>query len=218
MIPYIERYYKVPAIEINETAEKAISVLAEYKVEDLHIVEKSKYIGTLSSEMIDESHLKDSLNMMRENLNKISIHPLDSMYDIWLKFITNHTTQIAVTNDDIFLGGICFNDFIREYEKDYKMIDDGSWIFCSVSKVNFSMSLISSIIEENHSIIQHFFILHTENEEDLIVTLRINSNEIASIENALGRHNIEVIKIHTKKDDQEPLRERYEELMHYLNV
>ncbi len=218
MIPYIERYYKVPSLESKDTIEKSITVFTQYKVEHVHIVDKSRYIRTISSEFIDESHLDDKISLQMANLNKVSIHPLDSMYDIWLKFILNHTTQIAVTNDEIFLGGICFNDFINEYEKDYKLDDDGSWFFCSVNKINFSMSLISSIIEENHAMIHHFFILKTENEDEIIIALRINSNEIGNIENDLIRHHIEVLKIHMKKENQEPLRERYEELMHYLNV
>ncbi|MCC6816806.1 MAG: hypothetical protein IT267_10375 [Saprospiraceae bacterium] len=218
MIQFINRYFKIPSLKPESTKAEAIRFFEKYNLDHLHIVQSDIYLGTLNKNQIESLEEGEKLSLLKDHSVQSSIHPLDNSNSIWEKFIRLKLSHIAVTNEEIFLGSICFDDFVSEQEKENNIKSDGSWIAISMKKQNYSLSQLSSITEENHCSIQFLFLIEREELEDLIVTMRLNCINPESVSTSLLRFPLDIIMIHSKKQHLEPLKERYDELMHYLNV
>ncbi|NOT35836.1 MAG: hypothetical protein HOP11_00490 [Saprospiraceae bacterium] len=218
MINFIQLLLKPISVKLQESIRNAVQICDDNSLEHIHIVENNQYIGTLSKDQIEELDPELKISEEKKSATHCSIDAEEKLILIWSKFIQNKISSIAIQRDNVYLGSLSFNDFIRVYESEFNIEGQGSWIICVNNKINYSLSQLSAIADEHHSSIQHLFQIESENNEEIMVSFRLNTQETENIINSLNRHNLEVILVHNSNEHQEPLRERYDELMHYLNV
>jgi len=77
---------------------------------------------------------------------------------------------------------------------------------------------LSQIVEEHNGIILSSFITELSDENEILVTLRINIVDPQSILNHFYRHEIEIKSVFSDGVYVDLFKDRYDEFMHFLNV
>ena len=85
-------------------------------------------------------------------------------------------------------------------------------------KMDYSLEKIAQIVEEHKAVILSSFVSEKAERNEIYLSLQINLNDPTSILNDFVRYDIEIVKVFSKQSVQNVHEERYNELMHYLNV
>jgi len=85
-------------------------------------------------------------------------------------------------------------------------------------KMDYSFEKIAQIVEEHKAVILSSFVSEKSEKNEIYLSLQINLNDPTSILNDFVRYDIEIVKVFSKQSFQNVHEERYNELMHYLNV
>lgn len=208
----------VPCIQISQTVEEALSLYKEYDIDHLVVCKKEDFIGILSLEQLEHEKRNSSLDRIKD-LIEVSINENDSFSTLWLAISLNNLSVVPIVNSqNILIRSIKTQDVISELERQFDQAKEGSIVVFSVKKINYSIKILATIAEEMHINIEHLFQLNKVDNEEMIISLRIDSINTEQFKNALNRHNMDVVMIYSKGNKFESLKERYDELMHYLNV
>ncbi|MBK7958723.1 MAG: hypothetical protein IPK03_11840 [Bacteroidetes bacterium] len=76
---------------------------------------------------------------------------------------------------------------------------------------------ISKIVESEGARIMHSDV-QTIDAENLLITLKINSNNLSGIIAAFERYQYTVIQSYRDKEEEDSLKDRYDLLMKYLSI
>jgi acetoin utilization protein AcuB len=83
---------------------------------------------------------------------------------------------------------------------------------------DYALSTIARIFEEEHVRILSAFVTSVPNVEKVELTLKLDRHDLARAIASLERHEFEIKESFGETDRSELLRDRYDALMHYLNV
>lgn len=214
----LKHYYKPIFIQTSSSIGSALEIIEKHGVQHIHALENKAYKGTLSKETLEGYEPETNVKSILHESVDLACKDGENTYQLWKKFIVDKLSSIPLVEEKEFIGALSIHDFILFYENEYNLTNHGSWIACSMNKINYSLSLVSSITEEHHASVQNLLLIEDEQDEELIIVFRINTHDTDPIINSMSRHNLEVLLVHNNRENQEPLRDRYEELMHYLNV
>ncbi|MEP7195017.1 MAG: CBS domain-containing protein [Saprospiraceae bacterium] len=209
---------ELPELSSSQTLEQVLPLFKLHDVLHLPIVDETNFVGLLSLDKIE--HLDHTLRIeqIADTFNE-TINENDPFYKIWLFIAINNLSVVPIINlENKYIGSIKTDDIVKEFERQFDLKEDGSIIVFAIKKINYSFSVLASMAEELHILIESMFILNQELQEEIIISLRINTNSVEQFKNALVRHNMDILMIYSKSNKFEHLKERYDELMYYLNV
>lgn len=205
-------------LSINDSIDTALEKMMEYKVLQLYVLLDHKIIGMVSWQRLSMHNGKESIKEYIEtDFQHISSD--DYIFEIWSKMLQFKLNNIPVISDeDQFLGCISENELVKFYLVSIIVIEQGCIILLSMRKMDYSLEKIAQIVEEHKAVILSSFVSEKEDMNEIYVSLKINLNDPTSILNDFIRYNIDVVNVFSKQSVQSVHKERYNELMHYLNV
>jgi CBS domain-containing protein len=213
--------HMIPPLKGTDDAHKAIVWMEEFRCNYLPVVDSSRLLGFISEEIILETndiekHVGDF------NLVGLScyVHLDTHFYDI-LKVATDNKLQmVAVINDDQqYSGVITVQDTLTSFAQTAAVQMPGAILVLSMKYVDYSLSEISRLIEENHAKILSSIIKEDPLDPGKIrLTLKINQIDMSRIVATLERFNYKVIGRYQETKPQENERERIDMLLRYLDI
>lgn len=213
--------HMIPPLKSSDDAHKAIVWMEEFRCHQLPVVEDGKLLGFISEEIILESNDIDKrvgdLNLMGKNC---SVHLDAHFYDI-LRVAAEHKLQlVAVLNhDQTYFGVITVQDTLSSFAETAAVQMPGGIIVLAMRYVDYSLSEISRLIEENHGKILSSIIKDDPLESDKIrLTLKINQLDLSRIIATLERFNYKVIGRYQEPKAVEEDRDRIDMLLRYLDI
>ena len=209
----------IDPLKTSDTGHYALSVMADFHIRHLPIVNDSQLLGLVSEEDILDHDPDEPLGSFKLSLNKPLVsegdHPFDVM-SIMAEF--GLTTIPVIDHEGSYLGMITLEDLLHYYAKSYSFTEPGSIIVLSILKRDYSLAEISQIIESENSAILSTFISEDVNSSNVFVTIKVNKQDISGIISSFERYEYDVQATFTESDFEDTLRERYDLLMSYLNV
>ncbi|MEO6189699.1 MAG: CBS domain-containing protein [Saprospiraceae bacterium] len=209
------------SVKIGDKLSNVKNAFLNYGVEHLAVTNKDKYLGILSIDRIDTYDESKNLSIADIELN-VYAGVDDPIFKVWILIARHRLSSIPIINNqNEYLGSIRTLDLIKSYEEEYNFVKQGSTFVFAVTRINYSMSRMINIIEEHHIGIDHYFILQEENQENQEIlegVIRLNALFTEQLNNDFHRHNIEIKMVYSVDNFYEPFKDRYDELMHYLNV
>ncbi|MBK8735308.1 MAG: CBS domain-containing protein [Saprospiraceae bacterium] len=208
----------IKAVNINADIKDILEEMERHHIYHLPLVEKNKVIGIISEEKIKD------LNLHREDLPKYieEVRPVNEkeyFFQIWSQMISNQLSCIPVIDDnENYIGSITQEELVNYYTSSFNYTEPGSIIILSTKKQKYSLAKIAQIVEEEHCVILSSFLTEKFNEEDVLITIKVNCMDIESILNSFYRFEIDVEVVFTDKEYSDIMKERYHGLMNYLNV
>ena len=209
----------VMPLKTSDSGEEALTLMNINHVKHLPIVNDSHLIGLISEGDILSHDLNEPIGSYQLSLVKVYAYEKEHLFEVMSKMASNNLTVIPVVDDEEhYLGLITQEDLIQFYASSFSFTEPGSIIIIETNKHQYSLAEISRIIEhENASILSTF--LTTDNEStNVLVTIKVNRQDIGRIISALERYEYVVKGSFTEEEYFDELKERYDSLMTYLNV
>lgn len=209
----------LPALNAQDDPINALNLMDEYRVGHLPVVENGKYMGMISENALLGIESMDSDdNTLQLQLLKVSVRPEMHILDI-LKVVTqNHINAVPVVDEhDNYLGMIMLEDLAEKLSEMQGAHQRGGIIVLEMWEKDYSMQQIARIIEENNAKILSTTV--TAGEDGKIeLNLKINQPDLGPIMQSFERFGYSIKASYQESEYTEDLKNRYDELMRFLNI
>lgn len=209
----------VAPLKTSDTGEQALTIMNVYHVKHLPIVNNEVLLGTISEQDILNHDLSEPLGSYGLSLIKGFVNKDDHLFEVMGKMANTKLTTIPVVDDNgVYQGIITQEDLIQYYAESFSFREPGSILVLDMRKRDYSLAEISRIVEAEDVAILSTFLTSNNDNDDVIVTLKINTQDAQRAIAALKRHEYNIKASFAEVNYLEDLKDRYDALMSYLNV
>jgi len=213
--------HMIPPLKGTDDAHKAIVWMEEFRCNYLPVVESGHLQGFISEEIILETN---DIEKQVGDFNLIGqtsyVHLDTHFYDILKVATENKLQMVAVLNSDQqYCGVITVQDTLTSFAQTAAVQMPGAILVLCMNFVDYSLSEISRLIEENHAKILSSIIKEDPLDPGKIrVTLKINQSDMSRVVATLERFGYKVIGRYQELKPVENERERIDMLLRYLDI
>ncbi len=211
----------VTGISLDDKGEKALSMMNIFQVSHLPVIDGDNLINFINEDDVLLNGFDKKIRDFELSDKKVFVHENCHFFNIIDRLAKNDLSLIPVLDiDEKYLGCITQQDILQYFGDIFTFEFPGSIIEIEMPIKDYSLSAISHLVElENISIIGVLINDNNKTDEVMDVILKLNKKNINGVIASLERHGYK-IKSSFSIDDYsvDVLKERYEALMHYLNV
>lgn len=213
--------HMIPPLKGTDDAHKAIVWLEEFRCQYMPVVDDSKLLGFISEDIILETNDIDKevsqFNLVGKNCY---VHLDTHFYDILKIAADNKLHVVAVLNDEQnYAGVITIQDTLTSFAQTAAVQLPGGILVLSMNYVDYSLSEISRLIEENHAKILSSIIKEDPLDAGKIrLTVKLNEQDMSRIVATLERFGYKVIGRYQETKPIENEKERIDMLLRYLDI
>lgn len=190
-----------------------------FHVKHLPIVNNEQLLGVISEEEILNHDLNEAIGSYALTMRKPYANAEDHMFEVMSIMAENHLTVIPVVDENQdYIGLITQDDLIQFYAKSFSFTENGSILVLKTRKRDYSLAEISRIIEMENATILSSFLTKSPNSDEILVTLKLNIQDLQHIIATLKRYEYTIKATFAETEYMDTLKERYDSLMHFLNV
>jgi len=207
-------------LKTSDTVDTAISMMAEFKVSHLPVVNNNAYLALVTEDdlMLDVD-LETPIGNIRLSLSRLMISSNQHVYDVIRMMSENRLSLLPVVDsEENYIGVISLESLAVNMNKMAAVSQPGSVIVLEMSQNDYSMSEIAQIIESNDARILSMYITSKIDSTNMEVILKVNKQDLNSIIQTFNRYNYSIKASYGQEEDPEDLRDRFDSLMNYLNV
>ena len=213
--------HMIPPLKLSDSAEKAISWMEEMRCKQLPVVEKNKFIGLISEEIILEHNNIDNTLSAFELTGLNCVVNIDQhFYDV-IKIASDHNVQLVSVQDENheYCGVITVQDTISSFAQTASVQAKGAILVLSMDERDYSLSEISRLIEEEGAKILGSTIRDDGTDpQKLKLTIKINQTDLSRIVATLERFDYKIIARFQEPKVIDADKERLDILLRYLNI
>ncbi len=211
----------VVPVKTSETGEYALHQMQIFKVSHLPIVNNKQFLGLISeNDIYDLNEASEPLGNHKLSLTSPYVTEYQHVYEV-IELVSRMKISLipVLDKNNNYLGSIILQDLLQAFAKITAIDKQGSIIVLDLNINDFALSEIAQIVESNDAKIVSLYVSSITNSMKLEVTLKINKTDIISILQTFNRYNYIIKASYMVAKDMEDLyKDRYEQLMKYLNV
>ena len=208
-------------VQASDKGSVAMMVMNDHYVRDLPVLKDMVYLGMISESTLLDYPLDHPIeNIVQKDKAPFVLHD-DHLFNIISKMTEMQLSVIPVLKDEesrIYLGAIKQEDVLTFYANHFSFHDPGSILVIEMPARDYSLSSISRIIESENAHILCSFVNRDHIENKIVLTLKIDKLQINHIVATLERHKYNIKAKYQENRFFDNLQERYDALMHYLNI
>lgn len=210
----------VVPLKTSDTVETAISMMEEYKVSHLPVVNNLAYLGLVSEiDLESGAGPQTPIGNIKLSLSMPMASSYQHIYDVVRMMSELKLTLLPVVDaDENFVGVISLESLTGNLAKMAAIQNPGAIIVLEMSQNDYSLSEISQIIESNDAKVLSLYITTKVDSTTMEVTLKVNKQDISGIVNTFNRYDYTIKASYSEQEDPDDLKDRYDSLMNYLNV
>jgi CBS domain-containing protein len=207
-------------LKTSDTVDTAISLMAEFKVSHIPVVNNNSYIALVSEDdLLSDVDLDSPIGNIKLSLPRLMINDYQHIYDV-IRMMSEHSLSLlpVVDADENYIGAISLESLSANMSKMAAINQPGSIIVLEMSQNDYSLSEIAQIIESNDAKILSMYITASIDSTLMDVILKINKQDLGAITQTFDRYKYSVKASYGEEEDPEDLKDRFDSLMNYLNV
>lgn len=210
----------IPPLKLSDTCGRALVWMDELRVNALPVIDGTNYLGLLHKTDILKSELKDvKIKDSEIKLSKVFVFDNQHVYELTKVATLNKLDIVPVIKDDNhYIGLVTVNDLVAYFAESKSVYMPGGIIILEMEFKDYSMSHISQIVESDGGHILSASVAATKNQQVIEVTLKIDKVDLSRILAAFYRYNYQVVGSFSQSEFNDDLKNRYDSLMHYLNI
>jgi len=211
----------IPIITPLEQGKAVLNWMEIYKISHLPIIENNKLIAIIAENDIYNTNKPEKpVGDYVFNENLIYIYEYQHVYDAINIISDNKLTLLPVLDENnIYLGSIILQDILPAIKHITSSDNSGGIIVLEMHPKNYSLTEIANIIEAEDGKIISLYVNNNIKANKLYVNIKINKEDLTSIIKSLERYNYKVkVNYCNNKDNNSMYEDRYNELIHYLNI
>ncbi len=213
--------HDIPSLTLDKTGRDVFHLLSDYHVKHLPVVDdEGVLMGILSEEEIFNHKLYDPLSTYDFGvLRRFAVRENDHLFEVMRVMGLHRLTIIPVIDaEGHYLGLISQNDLLRYFAQSASFTESGAVLLLEMPIRDYSLATIARYFEEEDVKILSAFVGSSPDPDFLELTLKLNRHELSRAINSLERHGYEVKQSFGEIQYSDSLQDRYDSLMHYLNV
>ena len=206
-------------LKTSDTGKEALTFMSDYYVSQMPIVNNKQLLGLIAEEDILEHDVEEAVGSYELSLSQVFVHESDHIFDVLNRVAEYRLTVVPVIdNEENYIGLITARDLLYFFANSFSFDEPGSIIVLEVPRSDYLLSTIARIVEsEDAAVLCSFITSHTDTSS-VYVNLKINRSQIQHIVASFERHKYKVYASYTEDDYNDILKQRYDELIHYLTM
>lgn len=211
---------EIPPLRHTDSGVMALQWMEEFKVTHLPVLKNENFVGLVSEDDIyDKGNPELSLHELFVHLPRPYVQGNVHLYEVLAKVSIEHISVLPVIDDEEnYLGCISVTDLMQKIANTGSIKEAGGILVIEMNSVDYSMAQIAQIIEGDGGKILSSFITSKPSSKKIELTLKINKLELGSVIRSFERYDYTVKASFQKSSYQDDLKNRYDELMKYLNI
>jgi len=210
----------VPPILANESCERALIWMDEFKVAHLPVVEGTQYIGLVSDDLILDSNDTD---IPVGELNLISHRPFvfahQHVYEVMKVMADLNITVVPILDEKENYLGLTTTQYIMSALTNMAAMEQsGAVIVVEMNENDYSMAQLGQLIEGNDTKILSSYVTSNPDSTQIEVTLKLNRKDIGGVLQTLFRYEFNVKETYAGNKYEEDMQDRYDSLINFLNI
>jgi len=211
----------IPPLKLTDKAAYAMLWFDEFRTKELPIVDNGKFLGLINEEQILDSN--DDSKMIGDfdlDFANCFVQEEQFFHDVIKIAVENQVELVAVLNaEQDFVGVITIQDTITAFAQTSPFQAPGSVLVLSMSGIDYSLSELSRLIEENNArILSSSVKQDPSNSSKIKVTIKINREDVSTIVATLERFDYKIISRFQESEVTDTDKGRIDELLKYLDI
>lgn len=206
-------------LRTSDTGEEALSMMNDFYVRHLPIVNNRQLLGLISEDDILNFDANEAVGSYSLSLIRPYANAKDHIYELLRLLAEYHLTLIPVVDDEEnYIGVVTLEALLLHFAQTASFSEPGSILVLEISKRDYSLAEIARIVESENAAVLSAFVSAVPESARIEVTIKINRQNVHSIIATFTRFDYDVKASFNEADYVSSLRERYDALMSYLNV
>ena len=181
----------LPVLSPKDTVSIAISLMEEFKLSHLPLVENGIYLGLFSEKFLLEQNEQDLLSKHSESLVRPFVYIDQHLFDALKLLDTFKLTIIPVLGkDDNYAGSFTVNALTEAITNLTAVQQPGGIIVLEMNPADYTLAQIAQIVESNDARILACYLAPQKDSNKIEVTLKVNREDLSSILPAFTRYKI----------------------------
>lgn len=210
----------IPPLTHNDTGERALHWMDEFKVSHLPVLKDGNFVGVISeSEVLDKMDLDKPLDELFQHLPRPYVNAGDHIYQVLSKIAEFKLSLIPILDgDENYLGCTTVHHLMTLIANTGSIKENGGILVLEMSRSDYSMSEIAQIVESNDARILSSYIMTSPDSTNIELTLKLNKIELDRIIRTFERYDYIIKASFQKSNENDDMQFRYDSLMNYLNL
>lgn len=210
----------IPPLKINDTVQKALDRMNDFKLKHMPVVNEATLLGLVSEDDLLNVDEHDA-GLTASGVNFLPAFTLSNAhtYDVIRLMSQLKLTSVPVLDQQKnYLGLISINEIVDAVAEQYAVNEPGGIIVLEISNRDNSLAHIAQIVEADNAQILSSYVNSFEDSTRLEVTIKVNKTEITSLVASFERYDYLVKEVYNNTQIDDGSQERYDSFMNYLNV
>ena len=207
-------------LKTSDTGTFALSIMEEYRVSHLPVVNDLEYLGLISDkDIFSLNNFEEPVGNHSLSLSRPYVTENQHVYEVVKTFSELKLTLLPVLDENNqYLGVINLTNVIRLFSEIFAIDNPGGIIILEINEKDYLLTEIAQIVESNDAKILNLFITSLPEVGKIEVTLKINKIDIAPVLQTFSRYDYNIKASFSEDTYNEGLQERFDSFMKYLNV
>lgn len=211
---------EIPPLRPTDDIGRALDWMEEFKVTHLPVVEHTRLVGLVTErDLVDRNDPLATVGSIMERVEVPFVRSGQHIFELMKFFSERGLTVVPVLDElGVYQGSINEHEALRKLAEVTNIHEPGSVVVLEMNQIDYSLQQIARIVEGNDAKIMSLHSHSLPDSSRIEVTLKINSEDVSSILRTFERYDYFVKSTYQGSMLQNDLRERYEELMRYINL
>ena len=209
----------IPQLELQDSIEKALQLMGDFKATHLPVVAEDKLLGLASeAELLHHDNKNAPIGVYENEIIHAAVnanHHFLKAVAICNLYQTNIIPVVAENNE--YSGSIKAQTLLSVLGNFCGADEYGAVVVLEMDQTKFSLVEINSIVENDDATILHLNVTPLPPQQ-LTVTLQINKKEISTIIATFERYEYSVVYYAGTELFENDLSTNFQNLMNYLDI
>ena len=209
----------LPVLSRTDSAPAVLHMMDEWRVTELALVEDGMFLGLISeSAFLDLELFEGEIGSQAIDIKDVRVLPQAHVLDVLKNASANQTSVVPVVLDNgMYVGSIPVENLIQRLSNMLGAGTDGGIIVLQLAERDQSIQQVARIVEENGAKILSLSVAPTA--DNLVeMHVKVNVQDLNPILQSLARFGYVVSDQFQRDEFNYELKDRYDELMRYLNI
>lgn len=217
-VEYIDA--NIPYLKANDTVQFALDIMAGNNLTEMPVLKGRKYIGSISEDVllnIENAAIKVGALPLDNNI--IFTYSTEHIFELIKKMIETQMFLMPIIDlEEHYIGVATAASILTKFGNSSSLMESGGMLVLQMNKSDYSLSEIARIVESNDALILNCYISSQVDINQIEVTLKINKSDLEDIIASFERYEYNVKAAYHQSSNADDMLEKYESLMHYLNM
>jgi len=211
---------EIPSVSIDESVDNVLSLMESFGLEQLPVTNHGLYVGLVSREtLLDEPNPGKALDAVVTEFVRISVSPDSHVFELLHEMAIGRLSLVALAGEHgIYVGAVRSEDLLLAVDELLGLGKGGSTLVLEMSINDYNLGQIAQIVESDNARVLSLNLKQHDDSTKLDVILRINKEDITAIIKTFRRYEYDVKVYETNRQHGDEYRDRYDELMRYLDM